>query len=381
MSQKHGMKTYVLNEVENSKVHGRTTGERSPLTLFWTGSGIELNVTGSQLLLEIETDYSQYEQWIAIWINGAEISRMMLPKGRQWLTVFRGMNADTVKNVKVLKEVQAMSADAKSLLQLHAVRTNGSFHPVEEPMCKLEFVGDSITSGEGIIGAKAETDWLPMWFSAGQSYARLTAEALGADYRVLSQSGWGVLSSWDNNPHYNLPHYYEQVCGLLQGERNKALGALQEQRFAEWQPDVVVINLGTNDQNAFYQPEWKDEATGETFKQRLLPDGSFHPEDLERFRQAVQHFLGKLRRCNPGAHLLWAYGMLGAPLLTALRQAVDTYAEQTGDRRATVFQLSEMTEEGVGARSHPGKIAHAKAASELAGHIGELLGVKPNLSH
>lgn len=372
MSQTHGLKTYTLDELEHIKVHGRTTKERSPLTLFWTASGIELNVTGSELLLELETNYSQYEQWIGIWINGAEVSRMMLPKGRQWLTVFRGMNPETVKNVKVLKEVQAMSADKKSLLQLHAVGSNGSFHPVAEASCKLEFIGDSITSGEGIIGAKAETDWLPMWFSAGHGYAKLTAEALGADYRVLSQSGWGVLSSWDNNPHYNLPQYYEQVCGLLQGKRNKTLGALNEHHFAEWQPDVVVINLGTNDQNAFHQPEWRDDATGEYFKQRLLQDGSFHPEDLERFQQAVRQFLIKLRRCNPDAYLLWAYGMLGTPLLNAIVSAVDAYVEQTGDGRASVFELPEMTEDGIGARSHPGKIAHAKAAEALAYRIGEL---------
>ncbi|OBR66743.1 GDSL family lipase [Paenibacillus oryzae] len=374
MSQIPGMTTYRLDELENVKVHGRTTKERSPLTLFWTASGIELNVTGSELLLEIETNYSHFEQWIGIWINGAEVSRMMLPKGRQWITVFRGMNPDTLKNVKVIKEVQAMSGDKKSLFQLHAAASNGSFHPVAEAACKLEFIGDSITSGEGIIGARAEMDWLPMWFSAGHGYAKLTADALGADYRVLSQSGWGVLSSWDNNPHSNLPRYYEQICGLLQGKGNKELGALQGHDFTEWQPDVVVINLGTNDQNAFYQPEWRDDETGEAFKQRLLQDGSFHPEDLERFQQAVRQFLVKLRRCNPDAYLLWAYGMLGTSLLSAISKAVDHYVEESGDRRASVFQLPEMNEEGVGARSHPGKLAHAKAAEALAQRIDEILG-------
>lgn len=35
---------YSLSDIKHLKVHGRNTGNLSPLTLFWTGSGIELNV-------------------------------------------------------------------------------------------------------------------------------------------------------------------------------------------------------------------------------------------------------------------------------------------------------------------------------------------------
>ncbi|KAF6590638.1 GDSL family lipase, partial [Paenibacillus sp. EKM208P] len=80
---------------------------------------------------------------------------------------------------------------------------------------------------------------VPMLFTALRNYTAITAEALNADYRVLSQSGWGVLTSWDNNPHANIPAYYEQVCGVLTGERNEALGAFSDHDFTPWQPDVV----------------------------------------------------------------------------------------------------------------------------------------------
>lgn len=373
MVQQHKLITMPLAELEHIIINGRTTGERSPLTLFWSGSGIELYTTGSQLELEIETDYEHAEQWLSIWINGVQVSRLMLQKGKYWLTLFRGMNPDKVKHVQVVKEVQPIGADQQTLLQFHALRGDGQLQPVESKPVRLEFIGDSITSGEGGIGAREEEDWIPMWFSASDSYAKLTADALGADYRVISQSGWGVLSSWDNNPHHALPLYYEQVCGVLAGERHKQLGAQQAHQFSTWQPHVVVINLGTNDYSAFQQPAWKDEANGQLYKQRLLPDGSFHPDDLVRFELAVQQFLETLRRCNPNAHLLWAYGMLGTPMLPAIYRAVDRYMQQSGDRKVSVFQLPSMTDATTGARSHPGKLAHAKAAEELAGYITELL--------
>ena len=60
------------------------------------------------------------------------------------------------------------------------------------------------------------------FFSAENHYARLTSDALGAEYRLVSQSGWGIVCGWDNDPHHTLPPYYEQVCGVAEGARNTA---------------------------------------------------------------------------------------------------------------------------------------------------------------
>lgn len=373
MRENTGLKTYALSEIDHLKVHGRTTGNLSPLTLFWTGSGIELNVKGTELWIEVEVDYDIYEPWISILINEVPVSRQMLTLGRSWIPVFRGMSGRNVKNVRVVKDVQAMSSDSNGSLQIHAVKCDGVFVPVPEAQYKIEFIGDSITSGEGAIGAKVEEDWIPMWFSAIHNYCTMIANALNADYRILSQSGWGVRSSWDNNPHCNLPDYYESVCGVLTGEKNKALGAFQENDFITWQPDVVVINLGTNDAGAFNSPEWKDEVTGETYKQRLNEDGSYHEEDRSKFEDAVVKFLFKLRKCNPNAHLLWAYGMIDISMMPSIYRAIDFYSNKTGDRKVTVFQLSLTTDETIGARKHPGRLAHEKVAKELTYYIKQIL--------
>ncbi|KAI7253061.1 hypothetical protein KC345_g11418 [Hortaea werneckii] len=201
----------------------------------------------------------------------------------------------------------------------------------------------------------------------------MTAETVDAEYRVISQSGWGVLTSWDNNPQGNIPDIYGQVCGLLTGTRNEALGAHTEHDFASWQPDVVVVNLGTNDDGAFHSPEWQDEVTGQRVKQRLNDDGTYHAADLAAFEAAVTKFLGKLRHYNKNAHIVWAYGMIGIPLMPAIHRAVDAYVKATGDKKVSVFQLPNMTSETAGARTHPGLLAHKQTAQELSGYIKGLL--------
>ncbi|WP_160689147.1 SGNH/GDSL hydrolase family protein [Clostridium sp. C2-6-12] len=364
---------YKLEEIENLKVHGRSTGCLSPLTLFWTGSGIELNAKGGELWIEVESNYDMYEPWMSILINSVPVSRLMLTKGRQWICLFRSMDENAVKNVRIVRDMQAMSGDQETCMQIHRVKFDGEFLPVKERKYKIEFIGDSITSGEGAIGNKQEEDWIPMWFSGVTNYTAMAAEALNSDYRVISQSGWGVLTGWDNNPNSNIPEYYEKVCGLLTGEKNKVLGAFEENDFTSWQPDVVVVNLGTNDTAAFNSPEWKDEITGKIYKQRLNEDGSFNEEDLKKFEDAVINFLVKIRKNNDKAKIVWAYGMLGIPMMPSLYRAVDRYIKQTRDTRVSVFQLPNTTEETVGARSHPGALSHEGAAKALSGYLKELL--------
>ncbi|PYY29117.1 SGNH/GDSL hydrolase family protein [Paenibacillus illinoisensis] len=373
MKESDKLQVHVLSEVQNLKVHGRTTEQRAPLTLFWTGSAIEIQVTGSELWVELESDYDIHEPWISILINGVPVSRQMVTAGRYWICIFRGMSEGTVKSVRIVKDVQAMSADPGCLLQFYALKSDGAFLPVEEKPYKIEFIGDSITSGEGAIGARAEEDWIPMWFSAIHNYTYMTAEAMNADYRVVSQSGWGVLTSWDNNPNNNIPDYYEQVCGLLTGENNQALGAGDPYDFESWQPDVVVINLGSNDGGAFQTTEWRDPVTGKVHKQRLNEDGSYHEEDLTAFENAVDRFLVKLRKNNPKAQLVWAYGMLGFPMMPAIYRAVHRYTKRTGDRRVSVLQLPDTTEQTIGARTHPGELSHRRAAETLTEYLQGIL--------
>ncbi len=373
MKENTNLKQVNLSVIANLKVHGRTTDCLSPLTLFWTGSALEFNAKGSELWIEVEADYSAYEPWISILMNGAPVSRMMVTSGRHWICLFRGMSENVVKNVRIVRDVQAMNGDPENFLQIHAVRFDGEFMPIEDKPFKIEFIGDSITSGEGAIGAKPEEDWISMWFSAVDNYAAMTAGALDADFRIVSESGWGVLTSWDNNPHCNIPEYYEKICGILTGENNVALGAHQENNFDSWQPNVVVVNLGTNDGGAFNSPEWKDEVTGVSYKQRLNQDGTFHAEDIKLFEEAAKNFLYKLRKYNNNANIIWSYGMLGDSMEQAILRAIHTYTLETGDRKVSYVRLPNTTEETVGARWHPGKLSHEAAAKVLTEFIKRLL--------
>lgn len=363
------LKKYPLSDIPHYKVHGRTVPGTCPLPLFFNGSAVELNVSGSELWVDLEVSWHTLEMWVTIEVNRELISRQMLMPGIQSLCLFRGMSEKPIKNVRITRETQAMIEDEDCCLIVCGFQANGSFYPVPKGKYTLEFVGDSITSGEGTYGAKGDLDWIPMYMSYSRDYTKMTADALGADAYIISKGGWGVLSGWDNNPNCKIPSRYEQLCGLCCGPKNESLGAFTPYDFSARKTDAVIVNLGTNDASAFQQPAWHDPATGQTFKQHLNPDGTFVETDLNRFKDAVVSFLQLLRKCNPQAHIVWCYGMIGYDLSFAINDAMTRYMKESGDHNVIYLQLPLLTEETVGSNNHPGEPSHRRAARLLTEYL------------
>lgn len=363
-----------INESEWNmvRVHGRTDGSR-PVTLFYSGSAVECNVKAANLTVKLNAAYEYFDIWLTVFIDGAMVSRRMLEKGEQTITLFRRMNPDKVKNVRIVRETEAIPDDTMHYLQVLDFETDGEFLPVEKKEFMIEFIGDSITTGEGTYGAKCEEDWIPMFFSAYHNYAYMTAQAVNADYRVISKGGFGIYSGWDNNVTCTIPKVYGKVCGLLHGAANEAVGAQKDYDFTREPADVVVFHLGTNDYSAFTQKPWVNPETGITYQQKLLADGTVEPESGARFLEAALKALKDIRQKNPQAYILWIYGMLGDGLKPLILEALSEYRKETGDGRISYLDLPNTTEETVGSRFHPGYPAHREAVKVLVPELKKIL--------
>lgn len=350
------MVTKNIYEEKNIHILGRTYNNDDVLTLFWTASGIEMDITASELWVEVISDYSVMEPWISVEINGSFVSRQMITHGTHSICIFRNMNPNVQKHVRILREIQAMSDDDDCLLQIKSVSHDGVIEPMQPKNRRIEFIGNSITSGEGTYGAKCEEDWISMFFGTANNFAVMTADRLNADFDIISQSGWGAVVSWDNNPKKALPLYYEQICGVVNGERNIGLHAHDLYDFESRSTDAVIVNIGTNDESAF-----------------RLDSGGYDSDGVKRFKTAVKDFLKKLRKFNPKAEIVWAYGMLGTGFLGYINEAVSDYKAKTGDNKVSVLILPEVREETVGSRQHPGAENHREAADVLTKYIKKIL--------
>ena len=369
MEKNQSLTKHKISEISNIKIHGRTRQGQSPVPLFFNGSAVEANVSGSELWIDIEADFDFSEPWATIWLNGAMLSRLMLQAGRYPICLFRGMNPETVKNVIFMRETEAEADDEACHVLVHGFEADGFFHPVPEKKLKIEFVGDSITSGAGAYGATDEMDYTAMFKGSSASYPMMVAKAFDADFRCLSQSGWGIVAGYDNNPGKTIPAHYEMVCALAKGAANEALGANKPHDFTTWQPDAIIVNLGTNDDGAFGNPEWADPATNEIFKLRGNSDGTYHADDLAKIENAIIDFLTLLRKNNEKAHLVWAYGMAGQGLAPMMENAIARYQSLTDDRNVAFILLPDTTAETMGSLMHPGEKSHRCAADVLIRYL------------
>ena len=173
---------YQMKEIPYLRILGRTNGSLEPVTLFWTASGIELNVKATEIWVKIRSDYDVFEPWVDVIVDGVLSQRLMVNKGEQEICLFRNMERDKVRNVKLLRDTPAFPTDEKTLLQLLEVETDGEFLPLETPKLRLEVIGDSITSGEGGSGAGEEMTWNSFCFNIWQqkNWARCTIASVRA---------------------------------------------------------------------------------------------------------------------------------------------------------------------------------------------------------
>lgn len=354
-------------------VHGRHTRVESPLTgewtsdtLFWTGSGIEFAADSREAYIHLRSDYDTLEQWITVELDGAQIIRVPVPRGVSRIPVMLGRESGRRSVIRVYKDVQPMRGDEASYLIVDGVELDGDLLEPPHRELKIEFIGDSITSGEGIIGPDGAPDWIPMWFSGSLGYPNLVSKALDADFRIVSQSGWGLITGYDNDPTHAVPLVYDKVCSVLRSEAQARLGSTEPYDFSKWQPDIVVVNLGTNDFGAMNNEPFTD-STGDIYKQEDTPE--HHVE----FSRQAEEFLARIRENNPSAHIIWLFGMFPTTLRDATKSAVERRNED-GDSRTHFFEVGQVTDDELGARWHPGIPAHSRVAKELTAEIKRILG-------
>ena len=278
-----------------------------------------------------ETDYLRPRY--AVYLDGKMILDARMAAEEEKVEVFRDGNGEK-RTVRLVK----LSECTQSAMALEAIVTDGKTVPLPDRPLKIEFIGDSITCGYGVEGTPGEP-FSTATENASQSYAGLTAEAMGADARLSCYSGHGIVSAYTDDPSVRntdglVPQYYEKA-GRRYGWRFPD-GRLPEEidrDFSAWQPGYIVINLGTND----------------------LSWCANDPEKKALFRREYARFLKTVRRNNPGARILCVLGLMGTGLNREMEQAAEDYRRETGDPdvRTLTVEEQDMERDGAGTDFHP----------------------------
>ncbi len=194
---------------------------------------------------------------------------------------------------------------------------------------KIEIIGDSISAGYGNDGCpfSAATE------IGASAYGPLAARQLGAVANVEAWSGKGMVMDYNGGTDEQMPYLYGYA---LPDDPQTGWD------YADYIPDVVVVNLGTNDFNGGV--------------------------NRNTYMATYEEFVIRLRGYYPDAYILCAVNSSG----DAFSDEVDEIIADLGDPNVEKIELGVPNWSGCD--GHPDLAAHRMMADTLAARLRAELG-------
>lgn len=311
--------------------YGRTWMEGGSVAIANVASGIEVSFYGTELKASIRLEQSN-KCYFRVFIDGKNYGAFM--------SISAGLNqvvlAENLKlgahTVKICKSSECN----EGIMVFEEFLDNIFLKPQEKPNLTIEFIGDSITAGYAVLstGEGRSID-----NSDGCStYAFKACQNLGAEISVIALQGI-ALKAYPNWKDLNMNALYKQ----------KTYYDISTYDFSD-QVDVVVINIGTNDN--FYLNN--------------------HPEYAEQFSKDYKDFLAFVRSVRPNAYIVCMIGTttVSGTITNGIIQAV----EQMNDDKISAKVSGWNTHNVAGV--HPGVESSMANGQILAEYINNLMSNK-----
>jgi lysophospholipase L1-like esterase len=298
----------------------------------WSGSGVAFAFNGTEASVTLD----DAGQFFTVLVDGEVQANLETSQGEQTYPVASGL-PDGDHEVFLYRRTEASFGDTVFL----GAELNGGtlLPPPVAPTRRIEVIGDSITCGYGNEGASESCDFSADTENHYLTYGAIAARNVNAELTTIAWSGKGIIFNYGDDKNDPMPAIYDQILPWTPGST---------WNFG-WQPDVVVINLGTND---------------------FSTDGD--PSEAE-FGGAYSDFLDHLREKYPSAKILCLVPtLLGGSDLTAAESYIQNVVAAKNDPNMEAFSM-DFTSTGWGCDYHPSLSTHESMGAALTTKLKSLM--------
>ena len=296
----------------------------------WAGVYIRANFTGTSCAVRLKDSTDEY----AVTIDD-HAPRLLTMDSSDVYTVATGRSDSIPHTIMIQKRTEPLVG--KGAFMGFVLDKGATLLPPDpRPGRRIEFIGNSITSGYGILGDSSNCKFSPQTEDAGMSYASQVARDLHADYHVISYSGRGVVRNYGDSNRTSInpmPALYDRTC---------CFDSSLKWNFSSWVPQVVVINLGTND-----------------YSTHPYPDSSV-------FEAGYGKLIDQVRSLYPGVTIFCVSGpMIGDPCTGYVREVVERQRKMEGrDKDVYFIEIPRdiMNDHDWGCEMHPNVYGAMKMA-------------------
>lgn len=348
----------LVNEVVgNVRVSGRYTVKDEALYLAGSAAYIEFTTKSRTVSVKMISDGIPEDEtlraWAAVFINGEEKPslRFGLQKGEHSYKIYDAVQTEE-QDAEVTIRIMKYSEQAFASMGIVAVESENVIVPTaNQKKRRIEFVGDSITCGYGIEGIVEKDSFTTAQENPWNAYACRTARLLDADFELLCWSGNGMIS------HYIAPDVDERRVEkpfipemypyadreLEERDTGKELTLWKSDR----EPDLVVINIGTNDSS---------------YTRNM-------PERNAFFQETYCSFVRQVREAHPDADILCVIGIMEQCVHECIAELVQQLRSE-GEKKVHFLKMPlQDPEDGMATDYHPSPVTHKKAAALAAEFI------------
>ncbi|MFG2430599.1 GDSL-type esterase/lipase family protein [Streptomyces sp. NPDC048590] len=268
----------VKNVLEQVHTAGRVKDLGGTVQFSWPGVYFEGRFRGAGVGTVLGCAAADYD----IQVDGTTVTTLVTPGDTtHWVSGLR----DAEHTIRVVKRND--SPGDTSTFGGFVAAPGGAVLGRPAPRGRqIEFIGDSITVGYGNVSGTRECDpeQIRRNTNADVGHGALTARQLGADYQINGFSGLGMIRNVAGiSPDVTYRTYSDRALLAVPGDVWHNPGT--------WHPQIVVVNLGSND--------FTD----------LVPGEPWTPDSLTvAFRTAYVEFLRKLRGLHGAGTALVAVG-------------------------------------------------------------------------
>ncbi len=308
----------------------------------WPGSTIKTRFRGTTLTvtLEEDNDTNRYE----VFIDGKPTKVLSPKEGVGNYVVAEGLT-DGLHDFELVKRTESYLGVA----QLMGI-AGAPLVQTQAPNRYIELIGDSVTTGHGVLGASATCPFSSDTQAETQAWGALAAAELGVARATLAYSGKGVYRNYEAEDDEPFPMFYERTLADIPDIK---------WNFDAYKPAVIIVNLGTNDFIA--------------------------GDPGQDFVDAYIDFIEEIRGHHKDAWIIASTPTLihdADPVgeeqrtkVTEYLHEVVTHFEDAGDEKVQFLDLVETDpSDGYGCNYHPTVVTQQKLADQVVTKVRELTG-------
>lgn len=317
---------------------GRWVKDGNGMRCSWAGCYVVGRFTGTGISARIKDDGFNLLQVI---VDGELKKVLTLQKAKGETTyVLAEALPDGVHEVSIHKRTESKVGE---MVFYSFVPKDGKMVPgAPPPDRRIETLGDSITAGWGNEGPGGSCGYVNSEQNEYLTYGAITARNLNADHSTIA---------WSGRTQYEMRLYFDKsLPGARETEGPKW-------DFSQWQPHVLVINLGTND------------------------FANVDPGEARFVRQYLE-LMKTVRTAYPQAFIVVALGSMLSDIypetrknLTQARRYFKIIVAKLKEQGETNFDFLEFPEQnhadGLGCGFHPSLKTHKLMADRLTALLKE----------